>query len=145
MNIDKFKQMLREDVVNFSFVKKDGTIREARGTTNAKYFPRKDPVVAKFLVTDVEYSTKSGSDPVIPEKFKIDVYQSDIDAWGTYAMRTVVESVIKRKFGEDNLVIRDFTYHPIVTQRNVDEDVIVYFDVDKSDWRSFRFKQLVQD
>ena len=145
MNIDKFKQMLREDVVNFSFVKKDGTIREARGTTNPKYLPKKDQVVAKFLVTDVEYSTKSGSDLVIPEQFKIDVYQSDVDEWGADAMDNVVESVIKRKFGEDNLDIKHFEYYPIDTQRNVDEDVIVYFDVDKSDWRSFRFKQLVQD
>jgi hypothetical protein len=145
MNIDKFKQLLREDVVNFSFVKKDGTIREARGTTNPKYLPKKDQAVAKFLVTDVEYSTKSESDLVIPKKFKIDVYQSDVDEWGADAMDNVVESVIKRKFGEDNLVIEYFEYYPIDTQRYVDEDVIVYFDVDKSDWRSFRFKQLVQD
>lgn len=38
MNIKEFKESLRNGVVEFSYEKKDGTIREAKGTLNSEVY-----------------------------------------------------------------------------------------------------------
>ena len=83
MTIDEFKNALREGEVNFVFKKKDGTIREARGTL-------KPELILKNEVKE--------SDEEKPKKKRI-----------------------------------------------ITEDVICYFDLDKSAWRSFRFEQFLEE
>lgn len=77
--IREFKQKLLEGEVTFSFKKKDGTIREARGTLKADLFPN-------VKTTESKEPTK---------------------------------------------------------KRAVAEDIICYYDLDKTGWRSFRFDQLI--
>lgn len=42
MKLEELKKALREGEVSFKFKKKDGTIREARGTTNSDLIPHKE-------------------------------------------------------------------------------------------------------
>lgn len=38
-SIENFKNVLKERIVEFEFIKKDGTIRKAKGTTKAELIP----------------------------------------------------------------------------------------------------------
>ena len=38
-NLQEFNEMLHNGIVNFEFVKKDGTIRQAKGTLVAEHLP----------------------------------------------------------------------------------------------------------
>ena len=38
-SVEDLKQMLHEGIVNFEFVKKDGSVRSAKGTLLAEYLP----------------------------------------------------------------------------------------------------------
>ena len=38
-NVEELKEMLKNEIVNFSFTKKDGTIRQAKGTLIAELLP----------------------------------------------------------------------------------------------------------
>lgn len=42
MSIEELRKILRNKIVNFEFVKLDGEIRPARGTTMMKYIPKED-------------------------------------------------------------------------------------------------------
>lgn len=43
MTISEFKTALRNNLVKFSFTKKDGTLREAVGTLSMSYIQKTDP------------------------------------------------------------------------------------------------------
>lgn len=38
-SVEDLKQMLHEGIVNFEFIKKDGSVRSAKGTLLAEYLP----------------------------------------------------------------------------------------------------------
>ena len=38
-SVEELKQMLHEGIVNFEFVKKDGSVRSAKGTLLSEYLP----------------------------------------------------------------------------------------------------------
>lgn len=38
-SVDDLKQMLHEGIVNFEFIKKDGSVRSAKGTLLAEHLP----------------------------------------------------------------------------------------------------------
>lgn len=38
-DVNDLKQMLHEGIVNFEFIKKDGTLRQAKGTLLAEHLP----------------------------------------------------------------------------------------------------------
>lgn len=38
-SVEDLKQMLHEGIVNFEFIKKDGSVRQAKGTLLAEYLP----------------------------------------------------------------------------------------------------------
>lgn len=40
-SVEDLKQMLHEGIVNFEFIKKDGSVRQAKGTLLAEYLPAK--------------------------------------------------------------------------------------------------------
>lgn len=40
-SVEDLKQMLHEGIVNFEFIKKDGSVRSAKGTLLAEYLPEK--------------------------------------------------------------------------------------------------------
>lgn len=53
MNIKEFKESLRNGVVEFSYEKKDGTIREAKGTLNSDIYGEENkPKGTGFEVPD---------------------------------------------------------------------------------------------
>lgn len=65
-DIKSFKEALKSGVVNFKFNKKDGTVREAKGTTNSELIPETqlsnrtprtytpNPNVVKYFDTEKE-------------------------------------------------------------------------------------------
>lgn len=84
MTQEQLQSMLREGTVSFTFKKKDGTIRDAKGTLNLD----------------------------------------------------VIKSADQKAY--DDLVDTNKTRH-----RNVADDVVTYFDLDKNGWRSFRWSQFI--
>ena len=38
-SLEEFSKMLREGIVDFEFIKKDGSVRQAKGTLVAEYLP----------------------------------------------------------------------------------------------------------
>ena len=38
-NVNEFKEMLKNGIVEFEFIKKDGTLRQAKGTLLAEHLP----------------------------------------------------------------------------------------------------------
>jgi len=139
--ITKFRDALRKGEVKFTYTKKDGTERPARGTICEALLPKVEPIVAKFHVVYVEWENGAPH----PRKFKIGVTQSEIDEWGADAMDNVVEDAIRRKFNAEPL---SFEYYEI--DMEYDEEPhklpagsVFYYDLDKKGYRSFNESQLV--
>lgn len=43
-SLDEFSNMLKEGIVDFEFIKKDGTVRSAKGTLDPAHLPPAKPV-----------------------------------------------------------------------------------------------------
>ena len=141
--ITKFREALRKSEVKFTYTKKDGTERLARGTICEELLPKVEPIVAKFHVVDMKWDPKGGC--VYPHKCKVCVTQKQIDEWGVDAMDNVVESAITAKFGATPI---EFEYYKIdipydKPERKLPEGSVFYYDLDKQGYRSFNESQLV--
>ncbi len=141
--IKKFREALRKGEVKFTYTKKDGAKRPARGTICEALLPKVEPVVAKFHVVDMKWDPKGGC--VYPRKCKVCVTQKQIDEWGSDAMDNVVESAITAKFGATPT---EFEYYELdeydEPERKLPEGSVFYFDLDKKGYRSFNELQLVE-
>ena len=61
MTISEFKTALRNNLVKFSFTKKDGTFREAVGTLNMSYIQKTDP---QAVPNSLGYSSSPETDMI---------------------------------------------------------------------------------
>lgn len=78
MNAQTLRQRLREGVVNFKFVKKDGTERHAKGTTCADHLP------ASELERERSSSKKTGV---------VTFYDMEAQGWRSLQENTTIELV----------------------------------------------------
>lgn len=75
MNIKEFKESLRNGVVEFSYEKKDGTIREAKGTLNSEVYGK-------------EHEPK-GTGFEVPENI-IKYYDLDKEGWRSFDFNKLI-------------------------------------------------------
>jgi len=149
MDIKEFKRMLLEGVVTFKYrkVRADGSVEErpARGTLKPDLLPKSDPIVAKFKVTDIVWA--QSKDAPKTKRCTICLTQNDIDKWGGTAMEDdIIRDAIELKF---QFAVEEFSYWPVdiayENKRKTPEGNVFYFDLDKNEYRSFKFANLIED
>lgn len=142
MDAKELKVKLHEGEVEFTYRKKDGSERKARGTLCENLIPKVDPIVARFSI-EVDKWAESENTPK-RRKFKVGVTQKEIDEWGADAMDNVVRAAIEKKFCHD---VEEFSYWPIddydEEPKKLPEGTIFYYDLDKGGFRSFNEDQLI--
>ena len=79
MNIDDLKKALYEGVVLFEFVKKDGTLRHARGTTCPDLLPTDDTPKGK----------RTPEQQALYERTTVAFYDIDRKAWRSMRIDTL--------------------------------------------------------
>jgi len=79
MNIDDLKKALYEGVVLFEFVKKDGTLRHARGTTCPDLLPTDDAPKGK----------RTPEQQALYERTTVAFYDIDRKAWRSMRIDTL--------------------------------------------------------
>ncbi len=94
MSIEELRKLLRKKIVNFEFIKLDGEVRPAKGTTMLKYVPPKDH--------------PKGIRPSSPKVATF--YDLDKDAWRSVSRRSK-EIVLKKDEISDKpiIVVKDKT------------------------------------
>ena len=127
-DINTLKDELHKRVVTFEFAKKDGTTRVAQGTMNAEYLPEPLP--------DRIYLEADAVDALMEAKEIMDIEE--------YASENGM-TCISREQGEDSKTY--YVFKPIKKLRKVNEDTILYYDVEKDAFRSFHkenFKGIIK-
>ena len=123
IDVTDFKNYLDSHIITFQYTKKDGTIREAKGTRNSKYISDTCPF-------DLERdSIKLEKEPI--DKL-VELRYEDVN---DYAMSN-----------DMSLIYLDDEYYYFVLlkrEKKFNPDVINYFDIDKKDWRSFRIDSYI--
>ena len=143
MNAKELKIKLYEGEVEFTYRKKDGSERKARGTLCEALMPKVDPIVVRFNV-EVDMWAKSDNMPK-RKKFKVGVTQKEIDEFGADAMDNVVQAAIEKKFCHK---VEEFSYWQLddytdEEHKKLPEGTIFYYDLDKGGFRSFNENQLI--
>ena len=92
ISVPELRKLLRNKIINFEFIKLDGEVRPARGTTMMKYVPQKDH--------------PKGIRPSSPKVATF--YDLEKDAWRSVSKRSK-EIVLKRdeKIGKPVVVVKD--------------------------------------
>jgi hypothetical protein len=88
ISVPELRKLLRKNIVNFEFIKLDGEVRPARGTTMLKYIPREDH----------PKGIKPSSDAVAT------FYDLDKDAWRSVSKKSK-EIVLKKDEEKDRPII----------------------------------------
>lgn len=139
--IKKFREALRKGEVKFTYTKKDGTKRPARGTICEALLPKVEPIVAKFKVKNIVWPDGVN----FARSCKICVTQKQVDEYGADAMDNVVQDAIAAKFCA---IPDEFEYYELdeydEPERKLPEGSVFYFDLDKKGYRSFNESQLVE-
>lgn len=125
INVTDFKNYLDSHIITFQYTKKDGTIREAKGTRNSKY-------ISDMCPFDLERdSIKFEKEPI--DKL-VELRYEDVN---DYAMSNGLSLLIVPK--DD----KHYYFIPLKREKKYSSDVINYFDIDKKDYRSFRIDNYI--
>ena len=112
--LEELINSLKEGVVVFEYVKKDGSTRVARGTLNEKFLPEKEP--------DEFELDKEGVDTLVGVKYK------DMDE---YMSLNKIELIGESEDGKNY----KFKHKHRKVQKN--ENLLSYYDLEKEEFRSF--------
>lgn len=112
-DISVLKEELKKRVVTFEYTKKDGTVRTAQGTMNEEYLPEKIPNTVSFEKDAIDSLMEAKNIPAIDDYAK--------------------ENGLKFIELKDNLYI----FAPIKKERKINENLVLYYDVEKEAFRSF--------
>ena len=125
-NLDDLARMLKEGVVTFEYVKKDGTARVAKGTMNEELLPEKIPDRVSFDVAAINELMKAKDIPTLEDSAR----ENGLRVFGTIEIE-----------GQQKYV-----FVPIKAKK-VNEDQFTYYDVEKDAFRSFKkenFKGIIE-
>ena len=118
INFYNFEELLEDNIITFKYRKKDGSIREAKGTKNSNY-------IASLCPFDIERdSIKFEKEPI--DKL-VELRYEDVN---DYAQSN----------GLSLLYVDDDKYYYFIPQRRekkYNPNVLNYFDIDKKEYRSF--------
>ena len=125
-SLDDLARMLKEGVVTFEYVKKDGTARVAKGTMNEELLPEKIPDRVSFDVAAINELMKVKDIPTLEDYAR----ENGLRVFGTIEIE-----------GQQKYV-----FVPIKAKK-VNEDQFTYYDVEKDAFRSFKkenFKGIIE-
>ena len=125
INLNRFEELLENNIITFQYKKKDGSIREARGTKNSKYISDTCPF-------DLERdSIRFEKEPI--DKL-VDLRYEDVN---DYAMSNGLSLLL---VPTDD---KHYYFVPLKREKKYSPDVINYFDIDKKEYRSFRIDNYI--
>ena len=146
MDAKELKSKLHEGEVEFTYRKKDGSERKARGTLCEKLMPKAVPV-RKFRCTNIKWvkcGTENAEDVTLSPAAQMTVNIPTDDLEGLFADE--VMDVICDKLNEaTDFLVASFDYKELDTKpaKKLPEGTIFYYDLDKGGFRSFNEDQLI--
>lgn len=151
-DIKQFRNALHNGEVHFSYTKKDGSTRQARGTLSGFLIPKYEPIVAKFQVNKIEWADDALHLNPRPKKLKLSITQTLFDRLHDFSLdendlnNKVVKEAIFQKFGARPISV-EYTKDDLPCLENKhnkkQKDLICYYDLDKNNFRSFNESQLI--
>lgn len=135
--IKKFREALRNGEVKFTYVKKNGEKREARGTMKSDLLPKVEPV-RKFDCSDIVWANPG--DIKLPKRATVCIAESSCN--DEDGLDDVVLEALEERFG---YVVESFNYEEKqIGEKKLPKGSIFYFDLDKKGYRSFNESQLFE-
>lgn len=156
MDVNSFKKLLHEGAVAFSFKKNDGTIRAAKGTLCGSLIPKREPIIAKFKVNNIEWDfdnwgegSETGKPPRLHKSRIVEVTQPDIDAYGygPDGIDNVIGSVLEKMTG---FAVKHFDYAELSAYDAVKKPKvmpagsILFYDLERGGFRSLKESSLIE-
>ena len=123
INLNRFEELLENNIITFQYKKKDGSIREAKGTKNSNY-------IASLCPFDLERdSIRFEKEPI--DKL-VELRYEDVNDYATSNGLSLI-------YPDDKY----YYFIPQKREKKYSPDVINYFDIDKKDYRSFRIDNYI--
>lgn len=135
--ITKFREALRKGEVKFTYTKKDGTKRPARGTICESLLPKSEPV-RKFDCSDIVWANPG--DIKLPKRATVCIAESSCN--DEDGLDDVILEALEERFG---YAVESFNYEEKqIGEKKLPEGSVFYYDLDKQGYRSFNESQLVE-
>lgn len=134
--IKKFREALRDGEVKFTYVKKNGEKRQARGTMKSDLLPKVEPG-KKFKLVDIE----SSEGKKVPKRMTLFIPDSKLSKFdhASGAVSQALEEALGFEFNGS------YVYFEVdETPRKMPDDSVFYYDLDKKGFRSFNESQLTE-
>jgi hypothetical protein len=135
--IKKFREALHLGEVNFTYLKKNGEKRVARGTIKSDLLPKVEPG-KKFKLTDIE-SSEGKKVPKRMTLFIPDSKLSEVEHESDAVSRALCEALGFEFNG--SYIYFEADEKPA---RKLAPETVFYFDLDKNEFRSFNESQLLE-
>lgn len=143
MDAKELKAKLHEGEVEFTYRKKDGSERKARGTLCEKLMPKAVPV-RKFKCTSIKWDTEDveGEIPELPSRMTVNILAADLEGLPEDEVSVVVCDELTEAKG---FLVKSYSYEELDTKpaKKLPDGTIFYYDLDKGGFRSFNEDQLI--
>ena len=135
--IKKFREALRRGEVKFTYVKKNGEKRQARGTMKSDLLPKVEPG-KKFKLVDIE----SSEGKKVPKRMTLFIPDSKLSKFdhASGAVSQALEEALGFEFNGSYVYFEADEKPP----RKLAPEMVFYFDLDKKEFRSFNESQLTE-
>lgn len=135
--IKKFREALRGGEVKFTYVKKNGEKRQARGTMKSDLLPKVEPG-KKFKLVDIESSDGKN----VPKRMTLFIPDSKLSKFdhASGAVSQALEEALGFEFNGSYVYFEADEKPP----RKLAPEMVFYFDLDKKEFRSFNESQLTE-
>lgn len=142
--IAKFREALKNGEVLFSYTKKDGTVREARGTLKAELLPPAKAPTVKFVCTKINWNTDGRGTCNLPECMVIELDEMYVEE--ELKNDELLEEAIADELSDrSGFCVLDYEYvrREKRAPKKLADGTIFYYDLDKAAFRSFDESQLL--
>ena len=112
-SVEVLYEELKKGVVTFEYTKRDGTVRTAKGTLCDEYLPEKIPDEVLLDIKAVDTLMQVKNIPTIED----------------YAKENGLKWIGRRDMS--------YVFSPLKSERNLNENQVNYYDVEKEHFRSF--------
>jgi len=140
--IERFKKALKEGVVSFAYEKRDGSIRNAKGTLNGKLIPAAEETVA-FKCSDIQWDCDTNEQlEALPKKATVKLDAKVASELTEEGIESLLTDALTEEFG---FCLYSFEYAKAERKpKKLAEGTIFYYDTEKLGFRSFNESQLIQ-
>lgn len=137
--IAKFREALKNGEVNFTYIKKDGSLRRAVGTLCEKLIPKETPMDT-YEITCIQWDASEADidEYKLPQSCKVKIFADTPE--------DEIESELSEALTKDyGFCHNGFGYAKIEKkQKKLKEGTVFYYDCEKNGYRSFNESQLAE-